>query len=102
MNPYRLQWIVRVRINAALTSGAKSVAEVLAVSGVVSPVAMTDWQEINRVLHRPPRDTAAHNEIKELQAAGYLGRWQGNRFHKSRGWRLALPEEATVIAMEGV
>lgn len=102
MNPYRLKWLVRVRIDAALSPGAKGAAEVLAVSGMVSPVAMTDWQGINRALRRPIRDVAVRNEIKELQAAGYLGRWQGNRFHQSRGWRLTLPEEAAALVEASV
>lgn len=97
MNPYRLKWIVRVRIDAALSPASKGVAEVLVTSGVVSPIAMTDWQDINRALRRPPRDPVVRDEITALQAARYLGRWQGNRFKQSRGWRLTLPEEAAPL-----
>lgn len=97
MNPYRLKWIVRVRIDPALSPASKSVAEVLVTSGVVSPIAMMDWQDINRALRRPPRDPVVRDEIKQLQESGYLGRWQGNRYNQSRGWRLRLPEEAAAL-----
>lgn len=97
MNPYRLKWIVRVRIDAALSPESKLVAEILVTAGLLSLIAMTDWQDVNRALRRHPRDTLVRTEISELQDAGYLGRWQGNRFAQSRGWRLTLPEEALAL-----
>ncbi|WP_405472622.1 hypothetical protein [Paenarthrobacter ilicis] len=95
MNPYRVQWITRVQGDHSLSAGAKSVAEVLASAGVFGQVALTNWQNINRNLKQPTRDTLVHRQIEELQRAGYLGRYQGNKYNQSRGWRLYLPEEAS-------
>ncbi|MCW3768778.1 hypothetical protein OCL88_20090 [Paenarthrobacter sp. PAE-2] len=93
MNPYRVKWISRVHSDHSLSTGVKSVADVLASAGVFGQVALTNWQNINRNLKRPPRDTLVHRQIEELQQAGYLGRYQGNKYNQSRGWRLYLPEE---------
>lgn len=93
MNPYRPQWLDRVRSDCALSAGAQSVASVLAFAGVFGCVALTNWQDANRTLKRPLRDPEIHLQIQELQAAGYLGRYQGNKYNQSRGWRLYLPEE---------
>lgn len=91
---HRQAWASKVASHGELSPGAKEVAVVLARAGVVSRVACTDWQGINRAVGRPLRDACVHGEIRELQAAGYLGRRQGNRFHQSRGWRLCLPENS--------
>lgn len=93
MNPYRLQWIERVRSDDSLSTNAKCVADVLASAGVFGQVALTNWQNANCSLKRPARDVAIHGQIRELQSAGYLGRYQGNKYNQSRGWRLFLPEE---------
>ena len=93
MNPYRTRWNARVQIDKYLSPGAKSVAEVLASAGVLGQVALTNWQNTNRALKRPTRDLTVLHEIDELQRAGYLGRYQGNMYNQSRGWRLYLPEE---------
>jgi hypothetical protein len=90
---FRHLWVSQVGQDAEVSIGSKSTAEVLASAGLVSRVASTDWQDINRALRRPARDPGVLHEIAELQRAGYLGPRQGNRFHQSRGWRLMLPNE---------
>lgn len=93
MNPYRVQWLDRVQADGSLSAGAKCVAGVLAFAGVFGQVALTNWQATNRMLKRPSRDQEVLNQILELQMAGYLGRYQGNKYNQSRGWHLFLPEE---------
>ena len=93
MNPYRTRWRTRVHMDKSLSPGAKSVADAFASAGVFGQVALTNWQNTNRALKRPTRDLTILHEIDELQRAGYLGRYQGNMYNQSRGWRLYLPEE---------
>ncbi|WP_284763920.1 hypothetical protein [Arthrobacter sp. efr-133-R2A-63] len=93
MNPYRIQWINRIRFDDSLSVNAKAVAEILVSAGVCGQVALTNWQRVNRALGKSSGDLAVRHQIKELQAAGYLGRYQGNKYNQSRGWRLYLPEE---------
>ncbi|WP_143111410.1 hypothetical protein [Arthrobacter sp. ov118] len=54
---------------------------------------MTNWRKLNLALGKSAGDTKVLDHIKELQAAGYLGRYQGNKYNQSRGWSLYLPEE---------
>lgn len=93
MNPYRMQWITRARADGCLSAEAKSVAEILVAAGVLGRVALTNWRRVNMDLGKPAGDTRVRVHIQELQAAGYLGRYQGNMFNQSRGWSLCLPEE---------
>lgn len=93
MNPYRLQWVTRVRADASLSVGAKSVAENLAFAGVLGRLALGNWRKLNLAEGKAAGDRWALTQIKELQMAGYLGRYQGNKYNQSRGWGLYLPEE---------
>lgn len=93
MNPYRVEWICRVRVNGYISPEAKSVAEILVDAGVLGRVALTNWRKLNLALGKSAGDTGVLDQIKELQAAGYLGRYQGNKYNQGRGWSLYLPEE---------
>lgn len=59
----------------------------------IGTLAFADWQKVNVAMDRDRMDKAVLTEIRELQDAGYLGRFQGNRYNQSRGWPLLLPEE---------
>jgi hypothetical protein len=93
MNPDRIEWISRVHSDVRLGANAKDVADVLVSAGVFGRVALTNWRRLNLALGKPASDPRVLDHVKELQAAGYLGRYQGNKFNQSRGWRLYLPEE---------
>lgn len=93
MNPYRVHWISRINSDSCLSADAKGVANLLVLAGVFGLVASTNWRRLNLSLGKPAGDPRVLDQIKELQAAGYLGRYQGNKYNQSRGWRLYLPEE---------
>lgn len=92
MNAYRDLWLDTIDKDETLSSVACSVASVIAESVGIGRVAFTDWQRVNVALGRKRTDYGVFDSLRELQSAGYLGRFQGNKYNHSRGWSLSVPE----------
>ncbi|BCW72412.1 hypothetical protein [Arthrobacter sp. NicSoilB8] len=93
VNPFLDRWLEVVGGDSQLSPEAFMVATVLARSVTLGRVAFTNWQRVNVSLGRQRTDFGVFESIRELQTAGYLGRFQGTRYNKSRGWSLFLPEQ---------
>jgi hypothetical protein len=91
-NPYRDLWLDTINTDDSLSPDACCVAVVIGDSVGIGRIAFTNWQRVNVALGRNTTDYQVFGSIRELQAAGYLGRFQGNRYNHSRGWSLSLPE----------
>lgn len=92
VNPFRDHWLDTINTDEALSSDGRHVASILGEAVGIGRVALTNWQRVNVALGRERMDNQVFVSIRELQAAGYLGRYQGNRYNHSRGWSLSLPE----------
>lgn len=93
-NPYRDLWLDTINADESLSLDACGVAVVIGDSVGIGRIAFTNWQRVNVALGRNRTDSEVFGSIRELQAAGYLGRYQGNRYNHSRGWSLSLPKGA--------
>ncbi|BCW52046.1 hypothetical protein [Arthrobacter sp. StoSoilB13] len=93
LNPYLDNWIAAVNGDNAISAEALLVANTLSQSVNIGRAALTDWQHLNRDIGREPRDPRVHSELRELQAAGYLRRHQGNMYNQSGKWQIQLPKE---------
>ncbi|AOT03280.1 hypothetical protein [Arthrobacter sp. U41] len=91
-NPHLDRWLEVVGGDNELSSEALAAAVVLARTVGLGRVTFTNWQRVNDSLGRHRTDPAVFDTIRELQVAGYVGRFQGNRYNKSRGWSLTIPE----------
>jgi hypothetical protein len=91
LNPFLARWLDAVAGDQCLSPEASIVAAVMAESVGVGRISFTNWQQVNASLGRGRREHGVFESIKELQSAGYLGRFQGNRYNKSRGWSLLIP-----------
>lgn len=91
-NPFLDRWLHAIASDGSLPPEAREVANVMACSVGIGRVAFTNWQRINTALGCNRTDYGVFESIKQLQSAGYLGRFQGNRYDKSRGWSLMVPE----------
>jgi hypothetical protein len=85
-------WLAKVASDGELSAEAGAIAVALSRSVGIGRIAFTNWQRLNTSLGRNRTDKAVLATVRELQAAGYLGRYQGNRFDQSRGWSLTLPQ----------
>lgn len=92
VNPFRDHWLATINADETLSSDDRHVASILAEAVGIGRVALTNWQRVNIALGRERTDNQVFVSIRELQAARYLGRYQGNRYNHSRGWSLSLPE----------
>jgi hypothetical protein len=92
MNGYLSMWLTDVGADRELSGEAGDVAIALSRSVGIGRIAFTNWQRLNTTLGRDRTDKEVLATVRELQAAGYLGRYQGNRFDQSRGWSLTLPQ----------
>lgn len=92
-NPLLNRWLHAIASDNSLPLEALEVANVMAWSVGIGRVAFTNWQMINTALGRNRTDYGVFESIKQLQSAGYLGRFQGNRYNQSRGWSLMVPGE---------
>ncbi|MEC3853728.1 hypothetical protein [Paenarthrobacter ureafaciens] len=90
LNPYLDCWIAAVNGDPALSAEALLVANALSQSVSIGRAVLTDWQQLNRVIGREPRDGRVHSELRELQTAGYLGRHHG--MYNPGKWQIHLPE----------
>jgi hypothetical protein len=91
MNEHLNTWLTEVAGDGDLSTEAGAVAVALSRSVGIGRIAFTNWQRLNISLERNRTDKEVLATVRELQAAGYLGRFQGNRFNQSRGWSLTLP-----------
>ncbi|MET3945795.1 hypothetical protein ABIB49_000470 [Arthrobacter sp. UYCu512] len=92
MNAHLNTWLTEIEGDHELSSDARAVALALSRSVGIGRIAFTNWQRLNTSLGRNRTDNEVLFVVRELQAAGYLGRYQGNRFDQSRGWSLTFPE----------
>ncbi len=90
-NPYRDLWLGTINTDDSLSPDVSGVAVVSGNSVGIGPIAFTNWQWLNLALGRRRTDFQVFTSIRELQAAGYFGRHQGNRYNHSRSWSLSLP-----------
>lgn len=91
MNLFLNQWLDELDKQGSLSAGAIAVGRALSRFVGIGRLAFANWQKLNVALDRDRMDKAVLAEIRELQEAGYLGRFQGNRYNQSRGWSLLLP-----------
>lgn len=94
MNPYLDLWLEAVASDDSLSAEASMVATVMARSVGIGRVAFTDWQRMNTALGRDRRDLALFEFLLELLSAGYFIRNIDDRFGRSYGWTLLIPEGA--------
>lgn len=92
MNMFLNQWLDELGNQQSISVSAKEVATALARFVGIGRLAFANSQKLNIALGRDRMDKGVLGEIRELQEAGYLGRFQGNRYNQSRGWALMLPE----------
>lgn len=92
MNAHLDNWLEEVNRDGGLSAEAVAVAVALSRSVGIGRIAFTNWQRLNTSLGRKRTDNGVLAIVRELQVAGYLGRYQGNRFDQSRGWSLTFPE----------
>lgn len=93
MNAFLDTWLQIVAADDAVSPEAQDVAVALSRSVGLGRISFTNWQRLNVTLGRHRTDSTVLAHVRELQAMGYLGRFQGNRYNQSRGWSLGLPEE---------
>lgn len=96
MNIFLNQWLNELENQESLSVGAAAVGRALSRFVGIGRLAFANWQKLNVVLGRDRMDKAVLREIRELQEAGYLGRFRGNRYNQSRGWSLLLPDREVV------
>lgn len=92
MNPFLDRWLNAITNDGSLPSEAPEVARVMAYSVGIGSVSFTDWQRINASLGRGRRDLMVFEVMSELALAGYLDRNIDDRFGRSYGWSLLIPE----------
>jgi hypothetical protein len=92
MNAHLNSWLEEIEGNGELSTDARAVAVALSRSVGIGRIAFTNWQRLNVSLGRARTDNTVLSTVRELQAAGHLGRYQGNRFDQSRGWSLIVSE----------
>lgn len=96
MNTFLNHWLMEVGDQENLSASAKAVGAALSRFVGIGKLAFANWQKVNVALGRERMDKTVLADIRELQEAGYLGRFQGNRYNQSRGWSLLLPEGEVV------
>jgi hypothetical protein len=92
LNTFLSYWLKAVGEQENLSPGAKAVGTALSRFVGIGKLSFANWQKVNVALGRDRMDKAVLADVRELQDAGYLGRFQGNRYNQSRGWSLLLPE----------
>lgn len=93
MNAFRDTWLQAIGNDDVISAESQRVAAALSRSVGIGRISFTNWQRLNGSLGRQRADGNVLVSIRELQGAGYLGRFQGNRYDQSRGWSLLLPGE---------
>lgn len=96
LNAFLIHWLSEVGDQEDLSPSAKAVGAALSRFVGIGKLAFANWQKVNVALSRDRMDKTVLADIRELQEAGYLGRFQGNRYNQSRGWSLLLPEGEVV------